>query len=73
MIYLFHTAILQDRLQNTAVDQAIQRSRNVGQNQFVTRSRKRGLKSLGPIRAAGKYVRDNHYVVSHTTAHLLLI
>ena len=29
----------------------------------VTRSDKRGLKSLGPIRATGKEARDNHYNV----------
>ena len=33
---------------------------------YVTRSHKRGLKSLGPMRAAGKEARDNHYTRSFT-------
>ena len=35
----------------------------------VTRSHKRGLKSLEPIRATGKEVKDNRYV--HHLAHTL--
>ena len=30
---------------------------------YVTRSHTRGLKSLGPIRAAGKEARDDHYFI----------
>ena len=35
---------------------------------YVTRSHKKGVKSLGPIRAAGKEVKDNHYVLHLTPA-----
>ena len=39
---------------------------------YVTRSHKRGLKSLLPMRATGQEVRDNHYGVLHLTALLQL-
>ena len=40
-------------------------------NRYVPRSHKKGIKSLGPIRATGKEVRDNHYVL-HLTPTLQL-
>ena len=40
---------------------------------YVTRSHNKGSKSLGPIRATGKEVRDNHYgIVLHLTPTLQL-
>ena len=35
---------------------------------YVTRSHKKGIESLGLIRAAGKEVKDNYYVI-HLTPH----
>ena len=38
---------------------------------YVTRSNKKGIKSLGPIQATGKEVKDNHHVL-HLTPTLQL-